>query len=56
MAPETEPPNFETVYPRCEFAPLVRIALDLAAWIKKHAKKPWKLRGGDAKRSPRCEA
>jgi hypothetical protein len=34
MAPESPHPKFEDVYPRHEFAPLVRLALNAAARIK----------------------
>jgi hypothetical protein len=34
MAPESPQPKFEDVYPRHEFAPLVRLALNAVARIK----------------------
>lgn len=35
MEPDRTPERFEDIYPRHDFAPLVQIALNLAAWIKR---------------------
>ena len=39
METKPTPQNFEDLYPRYEFSVLVRIALEVAAWIKKHLMK-----------------
>lgn len=41
MESNPRPPRFEEVYPRYEFAPLVRLALVSAAWLKaRRARQP----------------
>ena len=39
MATEPTPQDFEDLYPRYEFSVLVKIAMEVAAWIKKHLMK-----------------
>lgn len=39
MATEPTPQDFEDLYPRYEFSVLVKVTLEVAAWIEKHIMK-----------------